>query len=301
MLLQIDHSTSYRYRAPVEFTPHLLRLTPKASPGLHLVRSSLQISPQAFVRWNLDAEENIVATATLVAKGEELLISSSVLIEQKVTNPFDFLLDERSLQLPISYTNRETSLLAPYLGVQGFRHAPLRSWLEPFIRDSIGDFPGSRPDTLALLIALNRSVPILFRYSQRHESGVQSPAETLDRGEGTCRDFALLMMESARSLGIAARYVSGYLCASPSVGDEGKAEAHTHGWFEVYLPGGGWRGFDPTNGILSSTHHVPVATAITAGEIPPVEGSYLGEAGECMRHDVRISATELQSQDGGHS
>jgi len=298
MFLQIDHTTNYRYRSAVEFTPHTLRLTPKANPGLHLVRSSLRIIPQATVRWNLDVEGNVVGVATMMGKGDELLISSSVLIEQKVTNPFDFLLDERSLSLPVTYTTREISLLSPYLGVQEFRHSPVRSWLEPFLRESGGDLPGSRPDTLGFLIALNRSIPIHLRYSLRHEYGVQSPAETISRGEGTCRDFALLMMKSARSLGIAARYVSGYLCSSPaSESLDGKGEAHTHGWCEFYLPGAGWRGFDPTNGILASSHHVPVATSIGAGEIPPVEGAYLGAAGECLRHEVSISAVEVESWD----
>lgn len=298
MFLQIDHTTNYRYRSAVEFTPHTLRLTPKATPGLHLVRSSLRIIPQATVRWNLDVEENVVAVATMMGKGEELLISSSFLIEQKITNPFDFLLDERSLTLPVTYTTREISLLSPYLGVQEFRHTPLRSWLEPFVRESGGDLPGSRPDTLGLLIALNRSIPIQLRYSLRHEYGVQSPAETISRGEGTCRDFALLMMESARLLGIAARYVSGYLCSSPaSASVDDKGGAHTHGWCEFYLPGAGWRGFDPTNGILASSHHVPVATSISAGEIPPVEGAYLGAVGECLRHEVNISAVEVEPWD----
>ena len=97
-------------------------------------------------------------------------------------------------------------------------------------------------------------------------------------------------MEAARSLGIAARYVSGYLCASAG---SAAVESHTHGWCELYLPGAGWLGFDPTNGILTGAHHVPVATATMAGEIPPVEGAYLGAAGECLRHDVSITATEL--------
>ena len=113
--------------------------------------------------------------------------------------------------------------------------------------------------------------------------------ETISLREGTCRDFAHLFLEAARSVGIASRYVSGYLCSSP--GDP--VENHTHGWCEVYLPGAGWRGFDPTNGILAGPHHVVVATSVAAGDIPPVEGSYCGEPGLCLTHGVTISAREL--------
>jgi transglutaminase-like putative cysteine protease len=291
MFFKIEHSTAYRYRQAVEFTPHLLRLIPRVSPGLHLVRSALTVSPQASVRWMLDAEENIIGTATFAAKGDRLVISSIVVVEQQLTNPFDFLLDERAMHLPISYTAREVALLSPYLGVQEARNGRLQEWLRPFISDAADGVSAGRAATLTFLISLNRSVATMFRYTQRLEYGVQSPADTISRGEGTCRDFALLVMEAARSLGIAARYVSGYLCTSAGTG---VAESHTHGWCELYLPGAGWRGFDPTNGILAGAHHIPVATAVMAGEIPPVEGGYLGAAGECIRHEVSISATELQ-------
>lgn len=289
MFLRIEHSTSYQYSKPVEFTPHTLRLMPKGSPGLHLVKSSVTVSPQSTIRWRLNAEENIIGTATITGKSDHLLIESIMVLEQRFTNPFDFVLEDRSLQLPMTYSAREIALLAPYLGVAETRVFFLKEWLDPFIRNpqetSVGD-----PTTLGLLLAINRAISTQFRYTQRHEYGVQSPSETLRSGAGTCRDFACLLMEAARSLGIAARYVSGYLCASAGAS---AAESHTHGWCELYLPGAGWLGFDPTNGILTGAHHVPVATAAMAGEIPPVEGAYLGAAGECLRHDVSIKATEL--------
>ena len=288
MLLRIEHSTSYRYSKPVEFTPHTLRLMPKGSPGLHLVKSSVTVSPQATIRWRLNAEENIIGTATITGKSDQLLIESSMVLEQRFTNPFDFVLEQRSLQLPMTYTAGEIGLLAPYLGVNETRLFILREWLDPFIGNTKEDSLGF-PTTLGLLLDINRTIARQFRYTQRHEHGVHPPSETLRSGEGTCRDFACLLMESARSLGIAARYVSGYLCAAVGAA----SESHTHGWCELYLPGAGWLGFDPTNGILTDAHHVPVATAVTAGEIPPVEGTYLGAAGECLSHEVNITATEL--------
>jgi len=289
MFLRIEHSTSYQYSKPVEFTPHLLRLMPKGSPGLHLVRSSVTVSPQSTIRWRLNAEENIIGTATITGKSDRLLIESRMVLEQRFTNPFDFVLDQRSMQLPMTYTTGEINLLAPYLGVAEIRLFILREWLDPLIRN-VQESSEGFPTTLGLLLDINRTISTQFQYSQRHEYGVQSPAETLRSKEGTCRDFAYLLMESARSLGIAARYVSGYLCSSVGAA---AVESHTHGWCELYLPGAGWLGFDPTNGILTGAHHVAVATAVTAGEIPPVEGSYLGTAGECLSHEVSITATEL--------
>ena len=290
MFLRIEHSTSYQYSKPVEFTPHTLRLMPKGSPGLHLLKSCITVSPQATVRWRLDAEENIIGTATITGKSDQLLIESFIILEQRFTNPFDFVLDERSLQLPVTYTTREISTLASYLGVAGSPLFLLLEWLEPFIKNTQEASVGS-PATLGLLLDINRAISTQFRYNQRHEYGVQSPSETLRTGGGTCRDFACLLMEAARSLGIAARYVTGYLCASAG---SAAVESHTHGWCELYLPGAGWLGFDPTNGILTDAHHVPVATAVTPGEIAPVEGAYLGAAGECLRHDVSITAAEIQ-------
>ena len=289
MFLRIEHSTSYRYSKPVEFTPHLLRLMPKGSPGLHLVKSSVTISPQATIRWRLNAEENIIGTATITGKSDQLHIESSMVLEQQFTNPFDFVLEQRSLQLPMTYTAGEIGLLAPYLGVNETRLFILREWLDPLIRNTQEVSTGSST-TLGLMLAINKAISSQFRYSRRHEHGVQPPSETLRSSEGTCRDFACLMMEAARSLGIAARYVSGYLCASVGTA---AVESDTHGWCELYLPGAGWLGFDPTNGILTGAHHVPVATAVTPGEIPPVEGTYLGTAGECLSHEVSITATEL--------
>lgn len=289
MLLRIEHSTSYRYRKPVEFTPHLLRLMPKGYPGLHLLKSSVTVSPHGAIRWRLDAEENIIGTATIIGKADRLLIESSILLEQQLTNPFDFVLEERSLQVPMVYSAGEISMLHPYLGVAETRLSSLREWLDPIMKSS-REGSATSPATLGLLLEVNRTISSQFLYCQRHEYGVQSPSETLNRRTGTCRDFARLLIEVARSLGIAARYVSGYLCTSLGTTS---ADSDTHGWCELYLPGAGWLGFDPTNGILSGAHHIPIATAVMAGDIPPVEGAYLGEAGECLHHDVRITATEL--------
>jgi transglutaminase-like putative cysteine protease len=285
MFLRIDHVTEYRYRRPVELTPHRMRLIPRSIPGLQLIRSEQTITPDVSMRWNLDAEGNLVGGATFPITTDRLRITSHLLLEQKITNPFDFLLEGRALNLPIAYDDREIGMLAPFMEVRDKGSAGEISLLvRPFVNGV-----SAKPHTLDFLTSFNRAIPALFRYSERHEVGVQAADETIARREGTCRDFAHLFMESARSVGIASRYVSGYLCSSPG----SRGENHTHGWCEVYLPGAGWRGFDPTNGILAGPHHVAVATSAAAGDIPPVEGSYCGEPGLCVAHEVTISAREL--------
>jgi transglutaminase-like putative cysteine protease len=286
MLLRIDHITEYRYRKSVGLTPHRLRLHPRGLPGLRILRSELRIHPgEHTLRWSLDAEGNVIGLVTFPNESDRLRIASTLLLEQQITNPFDFLLEGRALRLPLSYDERERQFLTPFLQSSDPESArEISLLLEPFLRGV-----SARDLTLDFLTAFNRAIPALFRYSLRHEPGVQTAEETITRREGTCRDFAHLFIESVRTAGLAGRYVSGYLCSSPG----STREDHTHGWCEVYLPGAGWRGFDPTNGVLAGAHHVAVATSLLAGDIPPVEGSYCGEDDLMAAHEVTICAREL--------
>jgi transglutaminase-like putative cysteine protease len=286
MLLRIDHITEYRYRKSVGLTPHRLRLHPRGLPGLRILRSELRIHPgEHTLRWSLDAEGNVIGLVTFPNESDRLRIESTLMLEQQITNPFDFLLEGRALRLPLSYDERERQFLTPFLQSSDPESArEISLLLEPFLRGV-----SARDLTLDFLTAFNRAIPALFRYSLRHEPGVQTAEETITRREGTCRDFAHLFIESVRTAGLAGRYVSGYLCSSPGA----IREDHTHGWCEVYLPGAGWRGFDPTNGVLAGAHHVAVATSLLAGDIPPVEGSYCGEDDLMAAHEVTICAREL--------
>jgi len=285
MYLRIDHTTRYRYARPVEFAPHRFRLLPRSTPDLRVLRASVTLSPEASVRWRLDAEENPIGSAMIIGTSDELVVESRLILERTVTNPFDFLLEDRALHLPVAYSSGELPHLAPYLGVREGRLAVLKGWISRSVSDGEGWVP-----TLQSLTSLNALISTCFQYVPRHEHGVQSASETIFHGSGTCRDFAHLLMESARFLGVAARYVGGYLCSEPG---SVTPHHHTHGWCELYLPGAGWTGFDPTSGILASSHHVPVAVSVTAGEIPPVNGAYLGSSGDFIGHEVTIHAVEL--------
>ncbi len=210
MFLKIEHSTRYHYARPVEFTPHRLRMVPRSFPDLRIVNATVAVNPEARVRWGRDAEENPVGSAVIVGLASELLIESRLILERPQINPFDFVLEERGLNLPLSYTATEIAHLAPYLGITNPRDFLLREWLSPFLSGE----GGSSTTTLSVLIAVNGAISNAFRHVNRHDYGVRTPHETISLKEGTCRDFAFLLMESARSLGIAARYVSGYLCGS---------------------------------------------------------------------------------------
>ena len=150
--------------------------------------------------------------------------------------------------------------------------------------------------TVDFFSALGRSVPLFFQYTRREEPGVQSPGETLKRRAGSCRDFALLFMEAARMLGVAARYVSGYLCRADEEGTIGEASDATHAWAEPYLPGAGWKGFDPTCGILAADYHVRVAVARWPEQAVPVSGAFEGVGADYAGLTVTVDARAVKEE-----
>ena len=292
MLLEIRHSNIYRYSRPVELTTHRLMLRPAESHGLQIRSGSIEISPAHTLSWEHDVFYNSIAQVTFTEKAEELRIVSRYMVEQFNINPFDFVLEIYTNDLPFAYRGDDIEDLAPYRKVQHPEDAPaIREWLRPFL-DAQG-----RGKSLDVLLALNESVAREFGYGRREEPGIQPPAETLATRGGSCRDFALLFMEAARHLGLAARYVSGYLCSMDDDQPDIASNA-THAWTEIYLPGAGWKGFDPTCGILAAGLHVRVAATRNPAQATPIRGSYLGDAslfaehgrqrpGSCPRQQVR--------------
>jgi transglutaminase-like putative cysteine protease len=216
-----------------------------------------------------------------------LRVESRVTVEQFNTNPFDFVLDPEAMHLPFLYRREELPDLLPYLQ----RDHPadeevLRNWLRPFLK------PGGGAVTLDFLTALNQSIPLAFTYTRREEPGVQSPGETLRRRAGSCRDFALLFMEAARHLGLAARFASGYLCESGNARFDAASGA-THAWAEIYLPGAGWKGFDPTCGLLAADHHVRVAVVRDPRQATPIRGAFTGPASAFLGIEVIVKARAI--------
>ena len=289
MLLAIEHTNLYRYVRPVELTTHRLMLRPAESHGLQIRSEQLEIHPAHTLSWEHDVFYNSVAQVVFTEKTDELRISSRYTVEQFNINPFNFVLEIYTNELPFDYRGDDVDDLIPYLKPQYPKDQPaIKKWLRPFL-DSKG-----RGRTLEFLLKLNESIAAEFNYGRREEPGIQAPAETLKLGTGSCRDFALLFMEAARHMGLAARYVSGYLCSMDEKKPDVASDA-THAWTEIYLPGGGWKGFDPTCGILAAGLHVRVAATRNPAQATPIRGSYLGDASLFRNMRVTVNAHAIKS------
>jgi transglutaminase-like putative cysteine protease len=280
--LNISHVTEYLFAAPVSLQPHRLLLHPRESHNIRIESSALDIFPAHVVQWKRDVLDNSVAVVRFSEMTERLLITSNVVIQHYDDNPFDFLLDDYAVTHPFAYASEEQTELAPFRqSVYPADQSQVQGWL-----DSLGLI---RPiQTFTLLDQLNRSITRQFRYQMREEPGVQSPAFTLACKSGSCRDFAALFMEACRHLGLASRFVSGYL--DTLLNDD--SNGSTHAWAEVYLPGAGWKGFDPTSGEITGNRHIATAVARHPEAVPPVAGSYLGppNLNPILSVAVRVSA-----------
>ncbi|MGB5305305.1 MAG: transglutaminase family protein [Gammaproteobacteria bacterium] len=280
---KILHRTYYNFSAPVRLEPHTLRLRPKEGHELRIESASLEISPPATLRWHRDVEDNSVAIATFATPDSQLLIESEIIIGQYNQAPLDFLVADYAIDYPFTYQPDDWVVLSPYMNVT--EHAA-----KELLSDMIAGFwqPGERIQTYALLQRLGVHIQQTLAYQLREEPGVQSVVDTLSRATGSCRDSAYLFMEAARSLGFAARFVSGYLHSPPSSANYGA----THAWAEVFLPGAGWKGFDPTIGEVVGTNHIAVAVAMLPEAVPPISGSFIGPPGSTL--DVGVWVTEMR-------
>jgi hypothetical protein len=208
----------------------------------------------------------------------ELFIETDCLLDICEENPFNFIIAPEAAEYPCEYDHellfQLKSLIAPSYPRDTLR---ISDWMHPFWH------PGRRVGTLELLQEVNKVIYRDIRYQRRDRRGVQSPAETLERGTGSCRDFAALFMEACRFLGLAARFVSGYMYSSTITG-----RMSMHGWAEVYLPGAGWIGFDPSWGILADSQYIPAAVTRHPEHAPPISGSYFGFGRDYIRTDVDL-------------
>ena len=285
-LLTVRHLTTYRYSEPVKFGEHRMMFRPRESHDLRLISTRLEILPRpSDLRWLHDVFDNSVAIATFDEAASELRFDSTVTLEHRNTPLPDYALEIGARTYPFHYSDDERpDLIRPLT-----RHYPdddLGQWTARFLTAS-----GSTT-TMALLHSLTRGIKDEFVYLRRKEKGVQSPGETLRRRSGSCRDFAVLMMEAARSLGIAARFVSGYIFVpgvNPAAAVGGGA---THGWMQAYLPGAGWVDFDPTNSIVGNHNLIRVAVAWDQRNALPLWGTFTGPASSFSGMDVEVSVIE---------
>jgi transglutaminase-like putative cysteine protease len=284
--LRIRHTTTYRYRQPVWLGPHRLMLRPREGRDLKLVFSTVQVDPAATVTWSHDVASNVIATATFAGMTDTLVIDSTADVDLTAMRWPVFDIAASAVTYPFRYSDEDWTDLGA-LAVERYkdRGERLSKWARAFVR-------GNSTDTLALLKDLSVGVAEQIRYQSREDEGTQSPIQTLDRGWGSCRDFAVLFVEAARSLGFGARIVSGYLYNPDQdrVGSSGAGS--THAWAEVFVPGAGWITFDPTNRSVGGFNLIPVAVVRHIGQAIPVAGSFVGmsDAFIGMTVDVVVAA-----------
>lgn len=286
-ILAVSHTTRYRYASPVQLGPHRLMLRPRDSHDMRLILAELTLSPPGSLRWAYDVFGNSIATAEFAAPVSELVIRSDLTVERFGANtpardiaaeiapiaqawPFVYPADDRTdlgAQLVPQYADAEGKLLA---------------WSQGFVA-------GNPTPTLGLLRDINASIQSGFAYRAREEEGTQTPLETLAKGSGTCRDFAVLMIETCRAMGFGARLSTGYLHVEGGALGGGS----THAWCEIFLPGAGWIAFDPTNGVMGGRDLIRVATVRDIRQAAPVSGSFTGRSADFLGMEVSVSVARV--------
>ncbi len=280
--IRILHRTEYHYHAPVRLGPHRAMMRPREGHDVHIERASVEIEPQANVRWLRDIYGNSIAVVTFSEPTQKMLIASDLTVALYDETPTECLLDPAAASYPFQYGANEQIEIVPYR-LPSYPHdgPAVQRWLLDLYR------PGQFIDTQDLLNKLNTRIFEAFQYRYRPEYGVQLPCTTLALGSGSCRDYAVFMMEAARHWGFAARFVTGYIQMA-----EGQHGA-THAWTEIYLPGAGWRGYDPTNNKLVGSEHVSVAVAREQDKASPLSGTWEGLADAFKSMDVSVQVVSV--------
>jgi transglutaminase-like putative cysteine protease len=288
-LLTVRHATTYRYAQPVTFGPHRLMLRPRDSHDLRLVSAELTLSPPGIMRWIHDVFGNSVALVDFSQAAAELSITSTLVLERYALARPQFPIDPAAELYPFVYSSDDRTDLGRLLE----RHYPdphgtVDEWAKQFA-------PMRPSGTLNVLASMNKAIHDGFTYLTRNEEGTQSPTESIQSTRGTCRDFALLFIEGARSLGFGARFVSGYLY-DPALdgGDAAQGAGATHAWAEVYLPGAGWVEYDPTNGAIAGENLIRVAVTRDAAQAVPIGGTFNGDASHYLGMQVEVAVSAEQ-------
>jgi len=289
--VSINHTTRYRYRRDVAFGEHRILVRPRESYDQRLLSSGLEINPEpAALRWIQDVFGNAVAIATFAQRADELEIRGTAEVEHLPAGAGAITVEPYAETYPFTYAAEDMpDLLRSIERQYADRDRVLDGWVGRFLGER-----GSIP-TLGLLRDITIAIKQGFEYQRREEKGTQSPLETLRRGSGTCRDYAVLMMEAVRALGLAARFVSGYLYNE--AGDHARIGGHsTHAWVRVFLPGSGWVEFDPTNGIIGNRGLIRVAVARDPAQASPLTGTWKGAKGSQIDMAVDVHIKHVESE-----
>jgi transglutaminase-like putative cysteine protease len=286
-IFSVRHSTVYRYRREVRFGEHRLMFRPRDSYDQKLLSASLDVAPEPdAVHWSHDVFGNCVAHVVISKPARELRFETSIRLEHEPLAGPEFRIDEQALTYPFEYPPDELVDLTSTMKRQfDDDDGELERWARQFATGS------ERIGTGKLLMTLCYAIHESFAYQRRSEHGTQPPLITLLTRRGSCRDFALLMMEAVRALGFAARFVTGYIYVASRDGSPNLGGGSTHAWCQVYLPGAGWIEFDPTNGIIGNRDLIRVAVARDPGQAIPLSGTFFGRASDDLGLTVQVNVT----------
>ncbi len=285
MLYQISHTTTYKYSQPVTLQPHLVRLRPRSNGWQTLKLFSLQVTPQPFSRSQLvDLDGNaLINLWFLPEKTDHLQVQAQSQVETHESNPFDYLMEPWAVRLPIDYPSSLLLQLQPYLTGQNVTYStsidPIALQLAQEISHAV------LGDTVNFLGTLNQRIYQTCTYLVREDGEPLPPGITWSEKHGSCRDLTVLFVEVCRAIGLAARFVSGY-----QEGDPDQNDRHLHAWAEVYLPGAGWRGYDPTHGLAVSDRHIALVASAVSQYAAPISGNFsrVGNVQSTIHYHIQI-------------
>jgi transglutaminase-like putative cysteine protease len=288
-ILTIHHKTEYRYAHPVAFGEHRIMLLPVPGHDLRILAHRLAIEPEPMrLRWIHDVFGNSVAIATFDERADTLTFTSTATVEHNPAEEFALTPDDPAFFYPFLYDYEEYPDLVQFVTPQyADPDGELSAWAMQFLDEE------APTPTFKVLSLMTHGIRRAFNYRERHEQGTQHPLDTLQLKSGTCRDFALLMIEALRRLGIAARFVSGYIFVPDDDADGHVGGGNTHAWVQVYLPSAGWIEFDPTNGIVGNRDLVRVAVARDPQQAIPLHGTYLGSTDAFLEMEVNINVISV--------
>ena len=293
MHVALNHVTHYRYDRPVSLSPQVVRLRPAPHCRTPIISYSMRVEPvEHFVNWMQDPFSNYQARLVFSEKTTEFKVTVDLVAEMSVLNPFDFFLEPEAEQFPFKYSAELTHELGPYLA---------KDELTPKFKELLDSIPREPMATNDFIVAVNQRLQRDIAYLIRMEPGVQTPEVTLTNGSGSCRDTGWLLVQLLRHLGLAARFVSGYLIqlradVKALDGPSGSEIDFTdlHAWCEVYLPGAGWIGLDPTSGLFTGEGHIPLCCTPDPSSAAPITGSIEGGVGATLVHEMTV--TRIQEE-----
>ena len=291
-ILIVRHITTYRYKRPVSFGEHRMMLRPRESFDQRVLNSRLQISPKPTdLRWTQDVFGNQVAVARFAGRAQALRFDSTIRVDHSAADIVDMDIEGFARAYPFTYGAEEMPDLVRFVERQfSDPDHRLDQWVRKFLRN------GGSINTRALLANLTRTINQTITYVARHEKGIQDPLLTLEIGSGSCRDLAMLMIEAVRSLGMAARFISGYLHVRDDNDDGHACGGNTHAWVQVYLPGPGWVDFDPASGVVGNHDLVRVAVVRDPRQAIPLHGTWTGSPSDSLGMTVEVNVTTVEAK-----